>query len=82
VLLSAGAGRRLGLVDTLAALMPDHGGSTPITHSMADVLHAAILALKSACGQLPESGARMTAVADQEFGAGGLVGEFGSEPGP
>ena len=48
VLLLAGADRRLGLIDTLAALIPDHRNPALITHSMADILRARILAI--ACG--------------------------------
>jgi hypothetical protein len=48
VLLLAGADKRLGLIDTLAALMPDHRDPAKITHSMADILRARILAI--ACG--------------------------------
>ena len=48
VLLLAGADRRLGLTDTLAAIIPDHRDPARITHSMADILRARILAI--ACG--------------------------------
>jgi hypothetical protein len=48
VLLLAGADRRLGLIDTLAALMPDHRDPAEVTHTMADILRARILAI--ACG--------------------------------
>jgi hypothetical protein len=48
VLLLAGADRRLGLVDTLAALIPDRRDPTRITHTMADILRARIFAI--ACG--------------------------------
>jgi hypothetical protein len=48
VLLLAGADKRLGLVDTLAAIIPDHRDQTQITHTMADILRARILAI--ACG--------------------------------
>jgi hypothetical protein len=48
VLLLAGVDKQLGLVDTLAALMPDHRDPAQITHSMADILRARILAI--ACG--------------------------------
>jgi len=48
VLLLAGADQQLGLIDTLAALMPDHRDPAQITHSMADILRARILAI--ACG--------------------------------
>jgi hypothetical protein len=48
VLLLGGADQRLGLIDTLAALMPDHRDPAQITHLMADILRARILAI--ACG--------------------------------
>jgi hypothetical protein len=48
VLLLAGADRRLGLIDTLAALIPDHRDPAQITHTMADILRARVLAI--ACG--------------------------------
>ena len=48
VVLLAGADKRLGLIDTLAAIMPDHRDPDLITHSMADILRARVLAI--ACG--------------------------------
>lgn len=48
VLLLAGADRRLGLIDTLAAIVPDHRDPDRITHTMADILRARIFAI--ACG--------------------------------
>jgi hypothetical protein len=48
VLLLAGADRRLGLVDTMAAIIPDHRDPTQITHTMSDILRARIFAI--ACG--------------------------------
>jgi Transposase DDE domain group 1 len=48
VLLLAGADRRLGLIDTLAATIPDHRDPAQITHTMADILRARVLAI--ACG--------------------------------
>jgi hypothetical protein len=45
VLLLAGADRRLGLIDTLAALIPDHRDPALITHSMADILRARVFAI-------------------------------------
>ena len=48
VLLLAGADKRLGLVDTLAAILPDYRDQTQITHTMSDILRARILAI--ACG--------------------------------
>jgi hypothetical protein len=48
VLLLAGADRRLGLIDTLAAIIPDHRDPAQVTHSMPDILRARIFAI--ACG--------------------------------
>jgi hypothetical protein len=48
VLLLAGADQRLDLVDTLAAIIPDHRDPAKITHTMSDILRARILAI--ACG--------------------------------
>ena len=48
VLLLAAADRRLGLIDTLAALIPDHRDPAQITHTMADILRPRVLAI--ACG--------------------------------
>jgi hypothetical protein len=48
VLLLAGADKRLGLIDTLAALIPDHRDPALITHTMSDILRARIFAI--ACG--------------------------------
>src|SRR6202790_2337617 len=48
VLLLAGADKRLGLIDTLAAIIPDHRDPDLITHSMADILRASVFAI--ACG--------------------------------
>ena len=48
VLLLAGADRQLGLIDTLAAIIPDHRDPDLITHSMADILRARVFAI--ACG--------------------------------
>ena len=48
VLLLAGADRRLGLIDTLAAIIPDHRNPALITHTMSDILRARVLAI--ACG--------------------------------
>jgi hypothetical protein len=48
VLLLAAADKRLGLIDTLAAIMPDHRDPDLITHSMADILRARVFAI--ACG--------------------------------
>jgi DDE family transposase len=48
VLLLAGADKRLGLIDTLAAIIPDHRDPAQITHTMADILRARVFAI--ACG--------------------------------
>ena len=48
VLLLAGADRRLGLIDRLAELIPDHRDPAQITHTIADILRARIFAI--ACG--------------------------------
>ena len=48
VLLLAGADKRLGLIDTLAAIIPDHRDPDLITHTMADILRARVFAI--ACG--------------------------------
>ena len=48
VLLFAGADRQLGLIDRLAAIIPDHRNPDLITHSMADILRARVFAI--ACG--------------------------------
>jgi hypothetical protein len=48
VLLLAGADKRLGLIDTLAALIPDPRDPALITHTMTDILRARVFAI--ACG--------------------------------
>ncbi len=48
VLLLAGADQHLGLIETLAALIPDPRDAAPITHSLADILRARVFAI--ACG--------------------------------
>jgi hypothetical protein len=48
VILLAGAEHQLGLIDTLAAIIPDHRDPTLITHTLADILRARIFAI--ACG--------------------------------
>ena len=48
VLLLAGADKRLGLIDTLAALIPDPRDPAQITHPLADILRAGVFAI--ACG--------------------------------
>jgi hypothetical protein len=47
VLLLAGADRRLGLIDTLAAIIPDHRDPAQITHSTADIMHDRVLAISA-----------------------------------
>ena len=48
VFLLAAADKRLGLIDTLAALFPDSRDPSQITHSMADILRGRVFAI--ACG--------------------------------
>jgi hypothetical protein len=48
VVLLAGADKRLGLIDTLAAIIPDHRDPAQITHTLSDILRARVLAI--ACG--------------------------------
>jgi hypothetical protein len=48
VLLLAGADKRIGLIDTLAALIPDHRDPALITHTLSDILRARVFAI--ACG--------------------------------
>jgi hypothetical protein len=48
VLLLAGADRRLGLIDTLAGLLPDDRNAALITHPMADLLRERVFAI--GCG--------------------------------
>ena len=48
VLLLAGADKRLGVIDALAAIIPDHRDPALITHTLADILRARIFAI--ACG--------------------------------
>ena len=48
VLLLAGADKRLGLIDTLAALVPDYRDPRQITHTLTDILRARVFAI--ACG--------------------------------
>jgi hypothetical protein len=45
VLLLAGADKRLGLIDTMAAIIPDHRGAALITHSIAGILRARMFAI-------------------------------------
>jgi hypothetical protein len=46
--LLAAADKRLGLIDTLAAIIPDHRDPTLVTHTMSDILRACVFAM--ACG--------------------------------
>jgi hypothetical protein len=48
VLLLAGADKRLGLIDMLAAIIPDHRDQALIAHTMSDILRGRVLAI--ACG--------------------------------
>jgi hypothetical protein len=48
VLLLSGADKRLGLIDRLAMLMPDHRDPGRITHTMADILRPRVFGI--ACG--------------------------------
>src|ERR1019366_1711239 len=48
VFLLAAADQRLGLIDTLAGLIPDARDPAQITHSMADILRERVFAI--ACG--------------------------------
>jgi hypothetical protein len=45
VLLLAGGDKRIGLIDTLAALIPDPRDQAQITHTMSDILRARIFAI-------------------------------------
>ena len=48
VLLLAGVDKQLGLIDMLAAIIPDHRDPNLITHPMADILRPRVFAI--ACG--------------------------------
>jgi Transposase DDE domain group 1 len=48
VLLLAGADKQIGLIDTLAATIPDYRDPSLITHTLSDILRARIFAI--ACG--------------------------------
>jgi hypothetical protein len=48
VLLLAGADKAIGLIDTLAAIIPDYRDPNQITHTLSDILRARIFAI--ACG--------------------------------
>ncbi|MBV8400508.1 MAG: transposase [Acetobacteraceae bacterium] len=48
VLLLAGIEQRLGLIERLAALIPDHRDPAQITHTLADILRPRVFAI--ACG--------------------------------
>ena len=45
VLLLAGVDKRLGLIDRLAALIPDYRDPARVTHSVADIMRARVLAI-------------------------------------
>jgi hypothetical protein len=49
MLLLAGADKPLGVVDTLAAIIPDHRDPAQVSHSISDILRARILAIAGAC---------------------------------
>jgi hypothetical protein len=48
VILLAGADKRLGLIDALAAIIPDHRDPLRITHTLSDILRGRVFAI--ACG--------------------------------
>ena len=48
VILLAGIDKRLGLIDTLAGIIPDHRDPAQITHTLVDILRARVFAI--ACG--------------------------------
>jgi Transposase DDE domain group 1 len=48
VLLLAGADQQIGLIDTLAAIIPDDRDPNQITHTLSDILRARIFAI--GCG--------------------------------
>jgi hypothetical protein len=64
VFLLAGADQRLGLIDTLAALFPDHRDPAQISHPIADILRERIFAV--ACGY-PDGNDLDTLRADPAF---------------
>jgi hypothetical protein len=43
--LLSGADKRLGLIDTLAAIIPDHREPAQIIHTTADILRARVFAI-------------------------------------
>lgn len=45
VLLLAGVDKQLGLIDMLAAIIPDHRDPNLITHPMADILRPRVFAI-------------------------------------
>jgi hypothetical protein len=45
VVLLAGADKRLGLIDTLAAIIPDHRDPAQITRTLSDILRARVFAI-------------------------------------
>jgi len=46
-LLLAGVDKRLGLIDRLAAIIPDHRAPALIAHAMADIVRARVFAITS-----------------------------------
>jgi Transposase DDE domain group 1 len=64
VFLLAGADQRLGLIDALASLFPDHRDPSQISHSIADILRERIFAI--ACGY-PDGNDLDTLRADPAF---------------
>jgi Transposase DDE domain group 1 len=64
VFLLAGADKRLGLIDVLAALFPDHRDPSQISHPIADILRERIFAI--ACGY-PDGNDLDTLRADPAF---------------
>jgi Transposase DDE domain group 1 len=64
VFLLAGADKRLGLIDALAALFPDHRDPAQISHSIADILRERVFAI--ACGY-PDGNDLDTLRADPAF---------------
>jgi hypothetical protein len=49
LLLLAGADKQIGLIDTLAAIIPDYRDPSQITHTLSDILRARIFAIAGAC---------------------------------
>ena len=55
VLLLAQAERRLGIVDRLAALIPDGRDPSRVLHSLSDILRARVLAIAAGYGEYPKA---------------------------